>query len=103
MRQRGLAEFPDSVTSRGTKHLHELAQMVAQGHRAVMLYVIQMQAEHFTLAHDIDPVYGKAFDEAHAKGVEALAYTCHVSPTAITLDQQIPVKAYCAKVDTGFA
>ncbi|MES6530798.1 DNA/RNA nuclease SfsA, partial [Cutibacterium acnes] len=62
MRQPGLAEFPDSVTARGAKHLDELAALAATGIRAVMLYVIQMgSATAFTLAGDIDPAYGRAF------------------------------------------
>jgi sugar fermentation stimulation protein A len=91
MRQKGLAEFPDSVTSRGTKHLHELADMVAQGHRAVMLYVIQMHAERFTLASEIDPAYAKAFHEARQKGVTALAYTCNISSQAIELSNKVEI------------
>jgi sugar fermentation stimulation protein A len=91
MRQKGLAEFPDSVTTRGTKHLHELADMVAQGHRAVMLYVIQMHAERFTLASDIDPTYAKAFYEARGKGVEALAYICTITPQDIELSHKVEI------------
>jgi len=93
MRQPGLAEFPDSVTARGTKHLDELAALSAAGIRAVMLYVIQMgSATAFTLARDIDPAYGRAFDRARAAGVEALAYTCTLSPAEIVLAQPVPLQ-----------
>ena len=65
MRKRGLAEFPDSVTARGAKHLAELADVVKAGGRAVMLYLIQMpSAQNFALARDVDPAYAKAFDLA---------------------------------------
>ncbi len=67
MRQPGLAEFPDSVTARGAKHLEELGDMVAAGHRAVMVFLIQYGgAESFALARDIDRAYGEAFDRARA-------------------------------------
>jgi sugar fermentation stimulation protein A len=92
MRQRGLAEFPDSVTARGARHLDELAAMVAAGHRAVMLYLIQIgSADRFTLARDIDRRYGEAFDRARAAGVEALAYRCVVSAEAIELAGAVPI------------
>lgn len=93
MRQHGLAEFPDSVTARGAKHLGELAQMVREGHRAVMLYLVQRgDAEEFALARDIDPVYGQAFDAARAAGVEAIAYRCSLSVDGIHVERQIPVR-----------
>ncbi len=85
-------EFPDSVTSRGTKHLAELSQMVADGHRAVMVYLVQREdAETFTIARDIDPVYGKALDNAIKSGVEVLCYTCKLSPFDIDVSHQITV------------
>jgi sugar fermentation stimulation protein A len=93
MRNPGLAEFPDCVTARGAKHLAELANMVANGHRAVMLYVIQMQADHFNLARDLDPAYAAAFAKAKSAGVEAYAYTCRVTADEIVLDQAVPVLA----------
>ena len=85
-RQPGLAEFPDSVTARGTKHLGELANMVAQGHRAVMLYLVQRtDCDRFDLARDIDPVYGAAFDAARAAGVETMALGTRISPEGIEI------------------
>ncbi|WP_127114007.1 DNA/RNA nuclease SfsA [Shimia sediminis] len=90
-RQAGVAEFPDSVTARGAKHLAELQQMKAEGHRAMMLYLVQRtDAEHVTLAEDIDPTYAAAFDAAHAAGVEVLAYDCKISPEEITINQSLP-------------
>ncbi len=89
----GLAEFPDCRTERGAKHLDELSTMIAAGARAVMLYVIQMRASRFALAADLDPAYASAFEHARATGVEALAFTCTVSPTGITLANPVPVQS----------
>lgn len=87
-----LAEFPDCVTERGTKHLFELAEMVKQGHRAVMVYCIQGGgAEAFALTPDIDPVYDDAFRKARAQGVEAIAVTCHVGLERISATGTVPV------------
>lgn len=92
IRQPTLAEFPDCATARGTKHLGELADMVREGHRAVMLYVIQCATpQRFALTPDLDPVYFRAFSEARKAGVEALAFTCHVSVEFITLKTLVPV------------
>jgi len=90
MRKPGLAEFPDSVTARGAKHLAELAEVVKGGGRAVMLYLIQMpSAERFTLARDIDPAYGKAFDLARKAGVEAVAYRCAITREGIAVSDAV--------------
>jgi sugar fermentation stimulation protein A len=92
MRARGLAEFPDSVTVRGAKHLEELAAVVAQGHRAVMVFLVQIGSAHrFALARDIDPYYGVTFDRALMGGVEAIAYRCAISATEITVAGAVPV------------
>jgi sugar fermentation stimulation protein A len=93
MRRSGLAEFPDCVTARGVKHLRELAAMVAQGHRAVMLYLIQRtDAERFALARDLDPTYSEAFGNAVAAGVEAMAFACRMSPEEIALDAAVGIE-----------
>jgi sugar fermentation stimulation protein A len=92
MRTAGLAEFPDSVTARGARHLDELADMAAQGSRAVMLFLIQVgSARRFALARDIDPRYGTAFDRARACGVEAIAYRCSVAGGGIELTAAVPI------------
>jgi sugar fermentation stimulation protein A len=92
MRTPGLAEFPDSVTARGAKHLLELGDMVEAGHRAVMLYLIQMQADRFTLAADIDKAYAAAFKIARQRGVEAIAACCKVDPQGIHVDRLVPIE-----------
>jgi len=92
MRKPRLAEFPDCVTARGAKHLDDLAAMVEQGARAILLFVIQIpSAEGFTLARDIDPVYAAGFDRARAKAVETLAWRCRVSTGGIEIADPVPI------------
>jgi sugar fermentation stimulation protein A len=92
MRQVGLAEFPDSKTERGAKHLDELGDMVEQGHRAVMLYLIQIgSADRFALARDIDSKYAAAFDRAKARGVEAMAWRCAITMDGIEIAERVPM------------
>ena len=91
-RKAGLMEFPDSVTTRGAKHLVELGDMIDQGHRAVMVYLIQREdGDAFALAQDLDPAYAKAFVEAKARGVEAIAYECHITLDEITVTKSVPI------------
>jgi sugar fermentation stimulation protein A len=85
------AEFPDCVTARGARHLQELAAMVAAGHRAVMLYVVQRtDCRRFRLAADLDPAYAAGFAEARAAGVEALVHATRITPAGVWLDGPIP-------------
>ncbi|GGA18581.1 DNA/RNA nuclease SfsA [Neptunicoccus cionae] len=87
------AEFPDTVTARGTKHLGELTEMVAQGHRAVMLYLVQRtDCTRFRLAESLDPAYATAYRKAHAAGVEMLCYACDITPLGINLGTALPVE-----------
>lgn len=86
------AEFPDCVTARGAKHLRELEAVVAQGCRAVMLYIIQRSdCSRFQLAADLDPVYASTAAHAFSKGVEAYAYVSTVTPLGIDIDKRIPI------------
>ena len=92
MREPGLAEFPDCVTNRGTKHLEELGNVVFRGARAVQLYVIQIpSAQRFAVAKDIDPAYGAAFERARSRGVEMLAWRCVVNIEGIEIVAPVPI------------
>lgn len=85
-RQPRLAEFPDSKTARGAKHLVELQNEVAKGHRAVMVYAaMRADCDGFRIAADIDPAYDKGLKEALASGVERLCYAWAPSPNGIKL------------------
>lgn len=90
----GHAEFPDAVTARGAKHLQELMAMVAEGKRAVMLYMVQRAdagLTAFRVARDIDPVYAASLRTARAAGVEALCYSCSVSTDGIQVAAPLPL------------
>jgi sugar fermentation stimulation protein A len=92
MRKPRLAEFPDSVTARGAKHLDDLAAMAERGARAVSLFVIQIpSADKFAIARDIDPAYAEGFDRAREKGVEMLAWRCRVSTGGIDIVAPVPI------------
>lgn len=92
MRRPGLAEFPDSVTARGAKHLAELAGMVTAGRRAVMCFLVQRaDCDRLALAGDIDPAYARAFAAATAAGVETVAYGCHITHQAIAVDRRLEI------------
>lgn len=89
----GPVEFPDAVTSRGTKHLVELTDMVAEGHRAVMFYLVQREdSDEFTVAGDIDPAYAEALQKAIKAGVEILCYGCTMTPEEIVVSRRLKVK-----------
>ncbi|MEE2886402.1 MAG: DNA/RNA nuclease SfsA [Planctomycetota bacterium] len=84
------AMFPDSVTTRGQKHLRELVALRAAGHRAVALFCVnRADCSRFTPADAIDPVYGELLREAHDAGVEVLAYRTNWTPQQVTLDGSI--------------
>ncbi len=95
MREAGLAEFPDTVTKRGARHLDELSAMRAAGHRAVMIYLVQRGDCHrFSLSDDLDPAYATAFARATAAGVEAYSLACSVCETRIIADREIPILSH---------
>ena len=89
----GIAIFPDAVTSRGQKHLRELAHITGSAKRAVLFFCVQREdVVAFRPAREIDPVYADYLREAVAAGVEVYAYKAKVSPNQIELEQSIPVQ-----------
>lgn len=92
-REDGVAEFPDAVTARGAKHLDELADMVREGHRAAMVFLIQRDdCDALVLARDIDRKYGEAFDAAVKAGVEVYAIGCRLNAEEIIADRAVEVR-----------
>lgn len=85
--------FPDSVSTRGQKHLLELTKIAKDKNMsAYMLYIVQREdAKSFSPAIDIDPEYARLLKEAHKKGVKILAYQCKLSRTEITVAKKIKV------------
>jgi sugar fermentation stimulation protein A len=88
-----VGEFPDAVTTRGLKHLHELMHVVREGRRAALVFAIQRgDVTEFAPADAIDPAYGQALREAAAAGVELVALAASVDPESITLDRRVPLQ-----------
>ena len=85
-----IAEFPDSVTTRGTKHLNELINATKKGYKAYLLFVIQRaDCDKFEIAKDIDPEYSKTLIKAVKNNVKILCYDCKFSSKGIILNNQI--------------
>ncbi|MBS0411175.1 MAG: DNA/RNA nuclease SfsA [Proteobacteria bacterium] len=90
-REGTLAEFPDCVAARSSKHLRELSREVADGARAVQLFVIQRtDCDRFAACADLDPAYAAGLIAASQGGVEVLCYDCDISPEAIRIARRIP-------------
>ena len=89
-RRNKTAEFPDSVTSRGTKHLNELINATKKGFKAYLLFVIQRNdCEKFEIANDIDPIYAETLVKAVENNVKILCYDCKFSSKGIILNKKI--------------
>lgn len=94
MRTPGLAEFPDCVAARSTRHLRELAAMVAAGDRAVALFVVQrVDCDRFSACKELDPAFALGLGEAAEAGVEVLVYACDVAITGVRLARRIALAA----------
>ena len=90
VREKKIAEFPDSITSRGTKHLKELVTAKKKGFESYILYLIQREdCDSFKIAKDIDQEYKIAFTEALKNGVKVLCYDCKLNNEGIKLNNQI--------------
>ena len=82
----GLAEFPDCVAARSSRHLRELAAMVKAGDRAVALFVVQrMDCDRFAACADLDPVFARTLGEVASEGVEVLVYACEIDERRVAL------------------
>ena len=80
VRKNKIAEFPDAVTSRGTKHLNQLCKAKEQGYQSYILYLIQREnCDSFNIAEDIDEKYKNAFCKALNAGVKILCYDCKLN------------------------
>jgi len=90
LRENKIAEFPDAVTSRGTKHLNELCNAKKKGYQSYILYLIQREnCDSFKIAKDIDDEYKIAFSKALKSGVKVLCYDCKLNSEEIKLNKQI--------------
>jgi sugar fermentation stimulation protein A len=90
-RSGALAEFPDCVAARSSKHLRELEAMVAAGDRAVALFVVQRtDCEAFAACRELDPAFALGLEQAAAAGVEVLVYGCDLSVDRIRLARRLP-------------
>ena len=89
-REDNLAEFPDAISTRGTKHLNELVNAKKKGFESYILYLIQREdCKNFKIAKDIDKEYKIAFDKSINKGVKILCYDCKITDEEIKLNNQI--------------
>ena len=90
LRENKIAEFPDAITSRGTKHLNELCNAKKKGYQSYILYLIQREnCDSFKIAKDIDEEYKIAFSKALKSGVKVLCYDCKLNSEEIKLNKRI--------------
>ena len=88
--KKGIAEFPDAITERGSKHLKELSKIKDKKTRAIMLYLIQRDdCKYFQIAKEIDEKYNSNLQKAIESGVEVLCYNCKFKNNKIELDKKI--------------
>ena len=91
-REKGTAEFPDAVTTRGLKHINELNEASKKNYKIYILYLVQRDdCDTFKIASDIDPNYADALKEAVEKKMNILCYDCKFSPKGIKLNKKIKV------------
>lgn len=91
--ENGIGMFPDAPTSRGRKHLLELADLSARGDRVSVVFIAQRDdMVGFIPFDEVDPLFGETLRQVHAQGVEVHAYRCTVSPEKIEIAEEIPVK-----------
>ena len=91
-RKKNLAEFPDAVTERGTKHLIKLMESLSKNYQPYVLFLTQIQGiNNFKIAKDIDDNYYQNYLKAKKAGVKFLAYRCHLSSREIKIEKKIKI------------
>ena len=91
-RTNNIAEFPDAVTSRGSKHIKTLIEATKKGYKSYVLYLVQIQnIENFQIAKDIDKNYYKNYLLAKKDGVQFLAYRCNIDTNSITIEKKLNI------------
>ena len=91
-RDKYTAEFPDAITSRGSKHLLKLIEAIKKGYKSYLIYLVQIQdMKYFKIAKDIDDTYYKNFMNAKKAGVNFLAYRCDISSKKIFIDKKLKI------------
>ena len=93
MREKGLAEFPDSITKRGSKHLADLSKMVTSGHKAVLLFLcMRNDVDRVRIAADLDSIYSNNIKAALKSGVQLVCYDTHVTRFGVRLGKPVVVE-----------
>ena len=91
-REKGMAEFPDAITSRGLKHLVELENAIKKGYESYLIYLVQREdCSQFKIAGDIDSKYLSGFLQAKKNGVKFLCYSCKVNNEEICINKPIKI------------
>ena len=91
-RTNNVAEFPDAVTSRGSKHIKTLVDAIKKGYKSYVLFLVQIQnIENFQIAKDIDKNYYKNYLLAKKDGVQFLAYRCNIDTNSITIEKKLNI------------
>ena len=92
LRDDNVAEFPDAITSRGSKHLKMLINSIKKGYKPYVLFLTQIQdINKFKIAKDIDANYYKDYIEAKKAGVNFIAYRCYLSSKEIKIEKKIKI------------
>jgi sugar fermentation stimulation protein A len=91
-RDKKTAEFPDAITSRGSKHLLTLIDAIKKGYKSYLIFLVQIQnMEKFKIAKDIDDEYYKNYQIAKKAGVKFLAYRCKISSKEIVVEKKLKI------------
>ncbi len=92
LRNKDFAEFPDAITTRGSKHLIKLAESIKKGFKPFVLFLTQIEGiNKFKIAKDIDPEYYKNYLKVKKDGVKFLAYRCKLNDKEIRIEKKIDI------------